>query len=73
MRYFSIEFMQISNAFTFIYLGMEFKGYKPKYIETIIQILMLYLTLLFTKNHLWMNVRYARHLPHDLEENGITI
>jgi len=65
--------MQISNAFTLISLGMEFKGYKSKYIETIIQILMLYLTSLFTKIPLSMNVRYVRHLPCDLEVNGNTI
>lgn len=40
MRYFSNKIMQISNAFPFIYLGMEFKVYEPKYIETIIHILM---------------------------------
>jgi len=39
MRYFSITIMQISNEFPFISLGKEFKGYKPKYIEIIIHIL----------------------------------
>ena len=65
--------MQISNAFPFISLGMEFKGYKPKYIETITHILMFLYPQYSRKYPLWMSLRYERHLPRDLEENDITI
>ena len=35
IKYLYIKIMEISNALLFISLGIEFKGYKPKYIEII--------------------------------------